>query len=995
MGASSDGLDAYKILQCLTKGQMSEVYQAMHTDTGTMVAIKRVKIFDLHPSTRQECETEVEMLKALDHAHLIRYYTHFMHEEDLYVVMEHAVGGTLAQKVDAARRTQKSIEEKLLWRWLYDVASALAYMHERRVLHRDVKPSHIFLGEGDLEAKLGDFGLSKAMSMKTQCAFSCVGTPFYMSPEIVKGDGYSFGSDVWSLACTWYELAMGYPPFFRQDMDFYALGDAICAARYPALPAEAWSKDFRDFLSETLVVSPASRPDAQGLLNIASRQACRMAETMASLKDFKVLSTIGRGKFSEVHRCLWQQSGSGAESEREVALKRVQIFDMDSEARRVCDAEVNLLKTLEHPTIIKYLDSFVEPPELVIVLELAPHGDLAHMVRLFKHEQRSLQEVQIWAVFLQVSDAINYMHEHRVMHRDIKPANIFMCSRGVVKLGDLGLGRFFSSNTQVAHSFVGTPFYMSPEVISNCEGYDFKSDIWSLGCVLYELSVLVSPFASTRLNYYTLGNKIRAGDYPPLPEATSLAVRGLCEGMLQVRCDARLDAPAVLEASQKAFSQADRASSQSATLAAPREDFSKEDLPVLLGRAAHIVEGIDMAMGKGADTKPPAASQATTPAPSPETTKNRFRRASNPAALELEQVVLKSKSHPSTATAGPHSAPAKLNEAGGGGGLHFHATLSAGLPSAATAAAAASGSLVASPRIFLAQSTPLPGLPPAAALQPAQSQLSQSQATGPSQQLQGGLQSQSQSQQQSSSSQQNSRSGGYTSEDMLDDRLRRAREQALKAQAPRGPSSAAANAALAAAYGVAANMPSVRAPPYPPPAKRGALPPPLTPREAAREAATAAGNTSGSYGGLHSSLGASAANALHHSLPRGAPSGRQAGGSSVGAGAAGGSSGGSQCDTGRRPNAMPSGSLSARAGSRDRDRHHAHLGSSLHATATRRAHSPSSLQVSPLRLAGQLAGGSHSSVQASGGGLPPLVLPGGGTGVLSQQSARTARDSRE
>merc|ERR550537_1067486 len=100
------------------------------------------------------------------------------------------------------------------------------------------------------------------------------------------------------------------------------------------------------------------------------------------------------------------------------------------------------------------------------------------------------------------------MHRHRIMHRDIKPENIFVCQRGIVKLGDLGLGRHFSSNTYRAHSVVGTPFYMSPEVITNSDGYSFKSDIWSLGCVLYELAALNSPFASSRLNFYALGNKI-------------------------------------------------------------------------------------------------------------------------------------------------------------------------------------------------------------------------------------------------------------------------------------------------------------------------------------------------------------------------------------------------------------------------------------------------------------------------------------------------------
>jgi serine/threonine protein kinase len=221
---------------------------------------------------------------------------------------------------------------------------------------------------------------------------------------------------------------------------------------------------------------------------------------------------------------------------------------MDPKQREKCLKEVRLLESLEHPNIIKYLDSFIEDNQLFIAIEWAEKGDLKKLIKKAMSDELTIDERKIWEYLYQIASALKHMQEKRIMHRDLKPANIFLVADGTLKLGDLGLGRLMSSQTVEAFSRVGTPLYMSPEVLQG-NGYDWKSDVWSLGCVIYELACFRSPFKKEdqKMSLYDLFQTISKGEFSPLPPKYSEELRQIVNSMIQILPSNRLSVDQVVE----------------------------------------------------------------------------------------------------------------------------------------------------------------------------------------------------------------------------------------------------------------------------------------------------------------------------------------------------------------------------------------------------------------------------------------------------------------
>ncbi|KAM4522534.1 serine/threonine-protein kinase Nek2 [Odontesthes bonariensis] len=265
------------------------------------------------------------------------------------------------------------------------------------------------------------------------------------------------------------------------------------------------------------------------------------------VEDYEVLYTIGSGSYGRCQKIRRKSDG------KILVWKELDYGTMAESEKQMLVSEVNLLRELKHPNIVRYYDRIIDRTNatLYIVMEHCEGGDLSSLISRCIKERRYLEEQFILRVMAQLALALMECHRRSdgratVLHRDLKPANIFLDVRQNVKLGDFGLARILNHDTSFAKTFVGTPYYMSPEQI-NRMSYNEKSDIWSLGCLLYELCALSPPF--TAYNQKELAEKIREGKFRRIPYRYSEELNTLLSKMLYLKDYLRPSVESILQSS--------------------------------------------------------------------------------------------------------------------------------------------------------------------------------------------------------------------------------------------------------------------------------------------------------------------------------------------------------------------------------------------------------------------------------------------------------------
>ncbi|XP_048955900.1 serine/threonine-protein kinase Nek11 isoform X14 [Canis lupus dingo] len=218
----------------------------------------------------------------------------------------------------------------------------------------------------------------------------------------------------------------------------------------------------------------------------------------------------------------------GEERERRKVLKKISVGELNPNETVQANVEAQLLSKLDHPAIVKFYTSFVEQDNFCIITEYCEGRDLDCKIQEYKKAGKTFPESQIIEWFIQLLLGVDYIHERKILHRDLKSKNIFL-KNNLLKIGDFGVSRLLMGSCDLATTLTGTPHYMSPEALKH-QGYNTKSDIWSLACILYEMCCMNHAFTGS--NFLSIVLKIVEGDAPSLPKQYPRELNAIMECML-------------------------------------------------------------------------------------------------------------------------------------------------------------------------------------------------------------------------------------------------------------------------------------------------------------------------------------------------------------------------------------------------------------------------------------------------------------------------------
>ncbi|XP_071959604.1 serine/threonine-protein kinase Nek11-like [Antedon mediterranea] len=244
---------------------------------------------------------------------------------------------------------------------------------------------------------------------------------------------------------------------------------------------------------------------------------------------YRVEKKLGSGSFGTAFLVYDMRANKTRGDEEWKVLKEIPCGELAPDETVGAMHEAKLLSRLQHPNIVRYYDSFLDGEFFCIITEYCEGGDLSDKITAWKKAGKRFDQGVVMDWFVQLVLAVQHMHRRQVLHRDLKTSNIFL-KNNMIKIGDFGISRVLMGTSDYASTFIGTPYYMSPEVLKH-EGYNSKSDLWSVACILYEICALQHAFEGQSL--MGIMYKIVEGNKPELPDMYHQNLRQLVQRLLE------------------------------------------------------------------------------------------------------------------------------------------------------------------------------------------------------------------------------------------------------------------------------------------------------------------------------------------------------------------------------------------------------------------------------------------------------------------------------
>lgn len=236
---------------------------------GTKLICKMVDLSRASSKEKEDALKEGKVLASLTHPYIVRYRESFTDSGWFCILMDYCEAGDLTKRIEQAKKARQPIAEDQVLKWFTQAILSLKYIHDRHILHRDLKPQNFFLSKSG-SLKMGDFGIAKVLECTMAVARTQIGTPYYLSPELCKEQAYTTPSDIWAMGCILYEMCVMKVPFDAPSIP--KLVQAIVSGRIPEVPS-TYSSFTRKLVVEMLNRDPNKRPGCDEILQRPEIQA--------------------------------------------------------------------------------------------------------------------------------------------------------------------------------------------------------------------------------------------------------------------------------------------------------------------------------------------------------------------------------------------------------------------------------------------------------------------------------------------------------------------------------------------------------------------------------------------------------------------------------------------------------------------------------------------------------------------------------------------------